>query len=50
MGWVSLRPSYGENMLTIASLAMYLEYGIRFPLTGGELHYVRSIRVLQNVF
>jgi amino acid transporter len=22
------------------SLAVYLEYGIRFPLTGGELHYV----------
>ena len=21
-------------------LAVYLEYGIRFPLTGGELHYV----------
>jgi hypothetical protein len=24
----------------VRSLAVYLEYGIRFPLTGGELHYV----------
>ncbi len=24
-------------------LAVYLEYGIRFPLTGGELHYVSRV-------
>ena len=24
----------------LTRLAVYLEYGIRFPLTGGELHYV----------
>lgn len=31
------------------SLAVYLEYGIRFPLTGGELHYV-SVTVFQRRF
>jgi amino acid transporter len=30
------------GFITWAGLAMYLEYGIRFPLTGGELHYVRG--------
>ena len=24
-------------------LAVYMEYGIRFPLTGGELHYVSRV-------
>ena len=24
----------------LTRLAVYMEYGIRFPLTGGELHYV----------
>ena len=27
----------------LARLAVYLEYGIRFPLTGGELHYVSRV-------
>lgn len=29
------------------SLSLYLEYGIRFPLTGGELHYVSYKYVLR---
>lgn len=31
------------GLVTWAGLAVYLEYGIRFPLTGGELHYVDYI-------
>ncbi|KAF2807212.1 uncharacterized protein BDZ99DRAFT_392515, partial [Mytilinidion resinicola] len=31
------------GLLTWAGLAMYLEYGIRFPLTGGELHYIDHV-------
>ena len=30
---------YSADEVT-SSLMVYLEYGIRFPLTGGELHYV----------
>jgi hypothetical protein len=26
--------------MQLISLAVYLEYNIRFPLTGGEFHYV----------
>ena len=28
------------DLLIMLSLIVYLEYGIRFPLTGGEVHYV----------
>lgn len=27
----------------LSRLAVYMEYGIRFPLTGGELHYVSRV-------
>ena len=27
----------------LTRLAVYMEYGIRFPLTGGELHYVSRV-------
>ena len=27
------------------SLLIYLEYGIRWPVTGGELYYVRTFRL-----
>lgn len=36
--------------LTYFSLSMYLEYGIRFPLTGGELHYVTYFDWAQTAF
>jgi len=29
------------QVLTLVRLTVYLEYGLKFPLTGGELHYVR---------
>jgi hypothetical protein len=29
-----------ENSDLRLSLYVYLEYGIRWPVTGGELHYV----------
>jgi len=44
MGWVNTESFIcAKDALTLARLAMYLEYGIRFPLTGGELHYVRPV-------
>jgi hypothetical protein len=29
-----------KNANKLSSLLLYLEYGIRWPITGGELYYV----------
>ena len=44
MGRVNLPLSnFVTRSLLAHSLFIYLEYGIRWPLTGGELYYVRPI-------
>lgn len=51
VAWAGYVVDKSDSSITTAnilplSLTVYLEYGIRFPLTGGELYYVSDILVL----